>query len=128
MHDPDTALLLDNGVTGIVFPDVNTAADAKSGVNAARFPPVGRRSVSGGYPHFDFRPTPVAESVPALDAATLVVCMIETRQGLANVEEIAAVPGVDVLHVGTNDLLVDMGKTPKAKVPEAIQRYLASAA
>lgn len=127
VNDPDTALLLDAGVTGIVFPDVNTAEDAKRGVAAAKFPPIGRRSVAGGYPHFDYRPLPVAEMVPALNEVTLVVCMIETRQGLANAEAIAAVEGVDVLHVGANDLLVDMGKPGQFGEPEivaAIERVI----
>lgn len=107
--DPDTSLLLDNGVTGIVFPDVNNAAEARRAVDRAKFPPIGKRSVSGGYPIFDYRPMSTADVVPALNENTLVVCMIETVQGLENVEEIAAVEGVDVIHVGSNDLLTAMG-------------------
>ena len=80
--DPDTSLLLDNGVTGIVFPDVNNAADARRGVDAAKFAPIGKRSVSGGYPVFDYRAVPVGDSMRLLNQATLVVCMIETREGL----------------------------------------------
>src|SRR5215470_19157505 len=72
---PDTSLILDNGATGIIFPDVNNAADAKAAVDACKFAPTGKRSVSAGYPVFDLRPVPLAESVPALNAATLVVCM-----------------------------------------------------
>lgn len=130
VDDPDTSLLLDNGVTGIVFPDVNTADEARRGVDAAKFPPVGKRSVAGGYPHFDFRPVPVGEAVKALDAATLVVCMIETPEGLNNVEAIAAVPGVDVIHVGTNDLLTNMGKPGRFGDPQimaACDRVMAAA-
>jgi 2-keto-3-deoxy-L-rhamnonate aldolase RhmA len=107
--DPDTQVLLDNGVTGIVFPDVNNADEAKRAVNRAKFPPIGKRSVGGGYPIFDYRAVNTAESVPALNDNTLVVCMIETREGLENVEEIAAVEGVDVIHVGSNDLLTGLG-------------------
>jgi 2-keto-3-deoxy-L-rhamnonate aldolase RhmA len=58
---------------------------------------------------FDFQALPLSETTPALDAATLVGVMIETPEGLDNVEAIAAVPGIDVIHVGTNDLLVNMG-------------------
>jgi 2-keto-3-deoxy-L-rhamnonate aldolase RhmA len=108
--DPDTQVLLDNGITGIVFPDVNNAAEAKRAVNRAKYPPIGKRSVGGGYPIFDFRPMNTAEVVPALQENTLVVCMIETQEGLDNVESIAAVEGVDVIHVGSNDLLTAMGK------------------
>ena len=107
--DPDTSLLLDNGVMGIVVPDVSTADQARAAVATCKFAPVGARSVSGGYPMFDFRAVPLAESVPELNDKTLVICMIETVEGLNNIEEIAAVPGVDVLHIGCNDLLMNMG-------------------
>src|SRR4029077_3924935 len=97
---------------GIVFPDVNTAEDAKAAVDACKFPPIGKRSVSGGYQVYDFRAVPLKDTVRALNDATPVVCMIETREGLSNVEKIAAVEGVDVVHVGSNALLNDMGARP----------------
>jgi staphyloferrin B biosynthesis citrate synthase len=128
--DPDTSLLLDNGALGIVFPDINNAAEARRAVAAAKFPPVGERSVSGGYPHFDYRSVPLAQSVPLLNDATLVVCMIETREGLANIEEIAAVDGVDVIHVGSNDLLAALGKPGKfddSDLVAALDRAIAAA-
>lgn len=110
VSDPDVSLLLDNGATGIVFPDVNTADDARKAVAASRFPPKGKRSVGANFPQYDGRGVALAECVPALEAQTLVVCMIETREGLANAEEIAKVDGLDVLHVGSNDLLAEMGR------------------
>ena len=128
--DPDTQVLLDNGVAGIVFPDVNNAAEAKRAVNRARFPPIGKRSVGGGYPIFDFRPVNTADAVPALQENTLVVCMIETKEGLDNVEEIAAVEGVDVVHVGSNDLLTALGRPGTFGSPEhiaALDRVIAAA-
>ncbi len=129
-RNPDTSLILDNGAMGIVFPDVNTAADARAAVDACKFPPIGKRSVSGGYQVFDFRPVPTGQSVRALNDSTLVVCMIETREGLSNVEQIAAVEGVDVIHVGCNDLLNDMGKPGQFGDPEvvaAVERVIAAA-
>jgi len=128
--DPDTSLLLDNGALGIVFPDINNAGEARRAVAAAKFPPTGLRSVAGGYPQFDYRSVSLSESVPALNDATLVVCMIETREGLANIEEIAAVEGVDVIHVGSNDLLAALGKPGKFDDPEllaALDRAIAAA-
>lgn len=107
--DPDTQMLLDNGVSGIVFPDVNSAAEAKRAVSRARFPPLGRRSVGGTYSIFDYRAIGTAAVVPALQEHTIVVCMIETKQGLENADEIAAVDGVDVVHIGSNDLLTELG-------------------
>jgi staphyloferrin B biosynthesis citrate synthase len=130
VDDPDTSLLLDAGVTGIVFPDVNTAAEARRAVNAAKFAPLGKRSVSGAWSLFDFQTLPLADVLRALNENTLVVCMIESREGLANVEEIAAIEGVDVIHVGCNDLLVDMGKPGAFGDPEivsAVERVIAAA-
>ena len=92
VDDPNVSVYLDNGVTGIVFPDVNNAQEAQRAVNAAKFAPIGKRSVCGGYPHFDYAAVPLTQSVPALNDAALVVCMIETVEGLRNVEAIAAVP------------------------------------
>jgi 2-keto-3-deoxy-L-rhamnonate aldolase RhmA len=130
VDDPDTQVLLDNGVTGIVFPDVNNAGEAKRAVNRAKYPPLGRRSVGGGYPIFDFRPMNTADLVPALQDNTLVVCMIETQEGLDNVDEIAAVEGVDVIHVGSNDLLTALGRPGTFGSPEhlaALDKVMAAA-
>lgn len=120
IDDPDVSLLLDNGVTGIVYPDVNTAADARRAVDTCRFAPVGKRSVCGGYPHFDFRSVPLSQAVPELEEACLLVCMIETAEGLANIEEICATPGIDVIHMGTNDFAASIGKAGKFDDPEVV--------
>jgi len=121
IDDPDVSLLLDNGVTGIVYPDVSTVEQARRAVEVTRFPPVGHRSVAGGYSRLDYRAVPLAEATAAMNDATMLVLMIETVEGLENVEAIAAVPGIDVLHVGTNDLLVNMGKAGQFDDPAAVQ-------
>lgn len=103
-------VLLDNGVAGIVFPDVKSADDARRAVQACRFAPLGSRSVTGGYPHFDFQTMTSSQAIPALDDACLVVCMIECPVGLRNIEEICAVPGIDVIHFGAFDFAARIGK------------------
>src|SRR6185369_8677821 len=85
-----------------------------------KFPPVGRRSVSGSYTMFDFRPVSTADAVATLNEATLVVCMVETQEGLDNVDAIAAVEGVDVIHVGSNDLMTSLGKPGQYGTPTHI--------
>ena len=127
VDDQDVQVLLDNGVMGIVYPDVNTAAEARRAVARAKFPPIGKRSAAGAYPMFDYRPVPASQTVSALNDATLVVCMIETPEGVNNVEEIAKVDGVDVIHIGANDLLTAMGKPGAFGDPEgakAIDRVI----
>jgi 2-keto-3-deoxy-L-rhamnonate aldolase RhmA len=120
-RDPDMSLLLDCGATGIIVPDVNTAEEARLAVRTCRFAPIGKRSVTSTYGIFDHRPTPQKEAMRRLNELTLVVCMIETVEGLNNVEEIAAVEGVDVLLVGLADLLADMGKPEALDDPDALQ-------
>jgi len=130
VHDPNVPVMLDGGVTGIVFPDVNTAEDAKCAVRASEFAPIGSRSVTTGYPMFDYRSLPSSQTIPLLNANTLVVCMIESLEGLRNIDEIAAVEGVDVLHVGLTDMLADMGKPGSygdAQAMAAVQRITQSA-
>lgn len=128
--DPDTQVLLDNGVMGIVFPDINTADEARRAVNRAKFPPIGRRSVSGSYTMFDFRAMSTGDAVNTLNENTLVVCMIETQEALDNVEKIAAVEGVDVIHVGSNDLMTSLGKPGQYGTPThiaALDKVIAAA-
>lgn len=108
--DPDIGRLLDAGAEGIIVPDVGSAAQAKRAVDAAKFAPLGRRSVPGPFPEFDYRPVPVGDATARLNQTNLLVCMIETVEGLDTVDEIAAVEGVDVLHVGCVDLLQSLGQ------------------
>lgn len=117
--DPDISMLLDNGVTGIIVPDVNTPEDARLAVEACKFAPVGRRSASGAYPMFDFRAEP--DALKILNEQTLLGCMIETAESLRNLDAIAAVEGVDLLHIGCNDLLVDIGKPGQFGCPEMME-------
>lgn len=120
IDDPEVSLLLDNDVMGIVYPDVSTAAQARKAVDICKFAPLGKRSVTAGYPHFDYKSVPLTESVPQLNDSCLLVCMIETVEGLENVEAIAAVDGVDVIHLGSNDLLANMGKPGKFDDPALV--------
>ena len=100
---------LDGGALGIVIPHVDTADEASAMVNAFRYQPLGHRSIAGGYPQFGFAPTPAAQVTKEMNDATLVIAMIETPRAVENAAEIAAVPGIDVLLMGTNDLCMEMG-------------------
>ena len=102
---------LDNGALGIVIPHVDTAAEATEVVAALKYPPAGHRSIAGAIPQFGFAPPDLATATVALNRAGLVVVMIETAAAVANADAIAAVPGVDVLLIGTNDLAGDLGIT-----------------
>src|SRR5580704_7310346 len=101
--------LLDGGATGIVAPRVETAEEAQQVVNAARFPPRGQRSQIALLPQAKYRRMSAAELMRCADLATTVHILIESAAGVRNAEAIAAVDGVDILHVGMNDLSVDLG-------------------
>jgi 4-hydroxy-2-oxoheptanedioate aldolase len=100
---------LDNGALGIVMPHVDSAAEATEVVDRLKYPPVGHRSMGGTGPHYGLRTASSGEAAQALNAANLTIVMLETPTAIANAEEIAAVPGVDVLLIGTNDLCAEMG-------------------
>jgi len=100
---------LDNGALGIVMPHVDTAAEAREVVNRLKYPPVGHRSMGGIGPHYGLRSASSREAASALNAASLTVVMLETPTAIANADEIAAVAGIDVLLMGTNDLCAEMG-------------------
>ncbi len=101
--------VLDGGGLGIVMPHVDTPEEAKAIAAALRYPPIGHRSVAGGLPHFGYEKKPLAETCAEINAATMVVVMLETPQAIANAEAIAAVPGIDSLLIGTNDLAMELG-------------------
>jgi 4-hydroxy-2-oxoheptanedioate aldolase len=100
---------LDNGALGIVVPHVDTAAEAREVVEKLKYPPVGHRSVGGWGPHYQLGTMSTGDAVTALNAANLTVVMLETPTAIANADEIASVPGVDVLLIGSNDLCAEMG-------------------
>ena len=122
--------LLDGGVTGIIAPRVDTAEEAQQIVNAARFPPRGQRSQIAHLPQVDYRRLPAPELMQAADRATTIHILIETARGVANADSIAAIDGVDMLHVGLNDLSVDMGYVGNLGHPDlldACKRVIAAA-
>jgi len=98
---------LDAGAFGVVVPLVNTAEEAARAVSACRYPPDGTRS---------FGPNRVTLAMGSLEPAVIqdVACivMIETAQGLANAEAIAATRGVDGILIGPSDLALGLGLHP----------------
>lgn len=95
---------LDAGAAGVVVPLVSSAAEAADAVWAARYPPDGIRSFGPLRSSLRVGPAP-ADS----NAAVVVLTMVETPGGLADVAEIAATPGLDGLFVGPNDLRLALG-------------------
>ncbi len=108
-NSPDIARLLDGGAQGIVIPHVDDAEEAAAAVRACKYPPFGMRSFFALQPHFDYLRHPAAEAMAAANAEILCVVMLESPRAIANAASIAAVPGVDVLMIGCNDLSLELG-------------------
>ncbi len=100
---------LDNGAMGIVVPHVNNAAQARRIAEAFRYPPDGHRSWGGAPALYGYAAPGVAEAQPAINREILVCGMIETPQAVEQIEEIAAVDGIDCLMIGTSDLSAELG-------------------
>jgi len=94
---------LDLGALGIVVPMVNTAEEAARAVGAAKFPPNGVRSMGPIRAHLVH-----GDEIEDLESPVMIV-MVETAAGLANVDVIAATPGVDAIYVGPADLSIALG-------------------
>ena len=103
------ARALDFGALGVMVPMVGNADEARHIVSCTRYPPLGRRGAAFGFAHDDYQGGEVAVKIAAIHARTMVIAQIETAEGLANVEAIAAVPGIDALWLGHFDLTNFMG-------------------
>ena len=119
----DATRLLDIGALGIICPNVSTRAEAEAFVRACRFPPLGERSVGGAGPLQGYRATPLGEVNKEGNAATTLIAMLETPEGIANADAIAAVRGIDVLLIGSNDLCTAMGIPGELKNPKLRAAY-----
>lgn len=103
------ARALDLGARGVMIPMVESAEQARDIVRACRYPPDGRRGAAFGFAQCDYLGGDVAEKIRQANTRTMVIAQIETEHGLADVDAIAAVDGVDVLWVGHFDLSNFMG-------------------
>jgi len=116
----DIMKALDAGAQGVIVPMVNSKAEAERAAGACRYPPQGYRS---------WGPTRAALQVSGYgteNANRAVVCMvmIETVEGLASIDEILSVPGVDGVFIGPNDLAVTHGMKPDATASAPEHRRL----
>lgn len=103
------ARVMDAGALGVMVPNVKSAEQAKSVVNAMRYAPEGERGLGLGGSLNDFvRPNP-KEYMHAANRNNMVICQIESKEALDNLDAIASTPGVDVLWVGHFDLTQSLG-------------------
>src|ERR1700694_3068193 len=101
--------VLDGGALGVIAPGVRSAEEARAVVAAAKYPPLGSRGLAPRLAHLQYRTFPAAAALPARNEAIMVIVQFESAAALAAMEEIVAVPGVDMVLIGTNDMLADLG-------------------
>jgi len=120
---PDLARVLDCGAAGVIVPHVDTADQARSIVKACRFAPVGNRAIPGPLAILDFDVVKPAHLIKASEAGVQVLAMIESREGLSHVDEIAKVEGLTGLIIGANDLAAALGHLGDLAHPEVTQAF-----
>lgn len=120
----------DMGAEGLIAPMISTVAQAQALVDSVKYFPAGRRGVGLALAHDNYRAAPVADALNAANARTTVFCLIETADGAANADGIAALEGVDGLWVGHFDLSVSLGipgQFDHPKFAAAMERIIAAA-
>jgi len=120
---------LDAGALGVIFPFTSTPELARQAVAACKYSPQGNRGFGPGLAGFRW-PAP-DEGYPSFaNRNTVVIILVEDREGVENVEEIAAIPGIDAIYIGVNDLSYSLGRGGQFDAPvvrDAIARIVAAA-
>jgi 4-hydroxy-2-oxoheptanedioate aldolase len=106
---------LDLGADGVLVPYINTAEEARQAVSCCRYPTAGTRSVY--FPQRSMNAAGLLGYAGAWNDNAIVALQVETADCIENIEEIAAVPGVDILFLGQNDLCMSMGLFEKYEFP-----------
>jgi 2-keto-3-deoxy-L-rhamnonate aldolase RhmA len=120
--------VLDIGSLGVIFPFTSTRELAEQAVKACKYPPQGLRGFGAGMAASRWGMSG-SDYAKFANENVLVVVIIEQKQAIDNIEQIASVPGVDVLFIGVNDLSFSLGvggKTNDPIVEEAVNKVLAA--
>ena len=112
---------LDSGVDGLLVPMLETEEQARSLVRFSKYAPQGARGISTMRPHSNYAPGKLSEYTQRANDRIMLFAQIETRLGASNASAIAAVPGLDGLFIGPNDLACDLGQLGNFNTPEMEQ-------
>lgn len=124
----DILRFLDRGVMGIVAPHISSKADAEAAVHAAKYHPEGERGAfgAGRLSSFGTLGLPLKEYFQKVNEEVIVIALIESVEGVDNIEEIASVPGIDVLNIGPSDLAQSYGMIDRDELEQHIDKVLAA--
>src|SRR5580700_795520 len=112
--------LLDLGVQGIQVPHVSDPETAREAVKAVRYPPDSDRGMAAGGRAANYGKIPLLEHMASSNREIILACMIEDMEAVERIDEIAAVPGVDLLAVGPSDLSRSLGVSGHPDHPRLI--------
>lgn len=122
-NDPKLILrILDMGAQGIQVPHVQGLEGAKQAVNAVRYPPLGERGAAGSTRAAGYGSVPWQEHMRSSNEEILLIAMTEDMKGIGEIEEIAALDGVDLISLGPTDLSAALGITDP-KDPRLRQKF-----
>jgi 2-dehydro-3-deoxyglucarate aldolase/4-hydroxy-2-oxoheptanedioate aldolase len=123
--------VLDAGALGVMVGNVKSAAQAREIVDCVKYPPSGKRGLGLGTAHNNYVMPHPGQYLEAANRNTTVICQIESPEGVADAEAIAAIPGVDVLWIGHFDLTANQGIIGQFDHPDfhaALRAVVAAAA
>ncbi len=118
--------LLDGGAVGIMVARIETAEQATDLARACKFQPLGLRSQIVGLPLFNMRRVPSPHHNRLANRITVFMPLLESEMGCKNVEEIAAVDGVDLIGSGSNDFTSELGELGNYTHPTLVAGYTAA--
>lgn len=120
-HYADLLWLLEAGVRGIMLPRVRHPDEVREVIAAMKFHPQGRRGADVVHADSNFGRAPLADYLTAANRETFLAVQIEEPEVVPHVDEIAALPGVDVLFVGPGDLSLGYGQPGAHAGPEVMK-------
>jgi len=112
---------LDLGATGLLCPQTETRAQVEFIIQATKYYPMGQRGMATRNVHTSWGKYKGAELTARLNQETMIVLQIESKKGVENLEQLIAVPGVDAVFVGPNDLSQTLGLPGDASAPEVVK-------
>jgi 4-hydroxy-2-oxoheptanedioate aldolase len=114
----DLLWLLEAGVRGLMLPRVRCVDEVREAVAAMKFHPLGRRGFDGIQAEADFGRTPPLAYMADANAQNYLIVQIEEAEIIPHIDDIAALPGVDVVFVGPADLSLGLGRFGQLDCPE----------
>ena len=105
----DITKILDFGASGVLVPDISTAEQAKEAVRRSKFAPIGERGMTNIGRCVQYSKVPLGEYVKRANDEVALCIQIESREGIANLDEILAVPGIDIVTTGRQDMSQSFG-------------------